>query len=588
MSRKVTISLIISLTLIISWAGAGQIMVQQIVNIPELELIDGFHHFVAPPGPLYGEPGSPALPFVGHQLLLPPGEEIVSIQIVNEVWQSVPGQVNLWPAQPPVPYSSTGEQPFSLPDPVIYGLDNPFPTEIVADFRTGFLSGHSIGSFSVCTARYQPASGQLELLTSYELVVATATTPRAAEANATMLKRTAKVDQRIARNVENPDGLSAYGVLDATDEVSPKYLIVTAENLAPHVQPLADYRTGRGLQAQIVLVEDIEVQYSGMDVPDKIRNCVIDYYQSNALEYVLLAGDAEYVSKRGLFAQIGGTTDEDIPADLYFSNLDGTWNDDMDSRWGESGEEDFYSELAVGRIAVDTEEELQNHINKIIMYENSPVAGDLEEALMLGEDLGWSVWGGEYKEEIRLGSSMWGYTTTGFSPNFSVDVMYDMYAIWSSMLDLIPRLNEGVHLVNHLGHSNVTYCMKLTHGGVTDENLTNNGTNHNFYILYSQGCYNGSFDNRTDMGNYVIDCIAEDFTVIQNGAVAFLCNSRYGWGSTSSTQGPSQYYDRQFFDAIFDEGIYNLGWINADSKEDNLWEPLRWKFSPESPAPKCL
>ena len=57
-------------------------------------------------------------------------------------------------------------------------------------------------------------------------------------------------------------------------------------------------------------------------------------------------------------------------------------------------------------------------------------------------------------------------------------------------------------------------------------------------------------------------------------------NARYGWGANNSTSGPSQYYDREFWDALFGEGTYELGWMNADSKEDNVGringECMRW------------
>jgi hypothetical protein len=209
-------------------------------------------------------------------------------------------------------------------------------------------------------------------------------------------------------------------------------------------------------------------------------------------------------------------------------------------------------------------------IYKTMLYENTPVTDDLETALMVGEDLGWVSWGGEYKDEVRLGSSNYGYTTVGFPANFTVDTLYDMYGTWSSMNDLRPRLNNGAHLVNHLGHANTSWVMKFSGSQINAFNMTNNGVDQGFNILYSQGCYCGSFDNRTTGGGYTSDAICENWTTIQSAAVAFICNSRYGWGSGNNTNGASQYYDRQFFDALFDENITEIGWTNADSKEDNV------------------
>jgi hypothetical protein len=128
---------------------------------------------------------------------------------------------------------------------------------------------------------------------------------------------------------------------------------------------------------------------------------------------------------------------------------------------------------------------------------------------------------------------------------------------------LIPLLNNGTHLLNHLGHADVNYNMKIYNSDV--DSLTND----QHFFAYSQGCYSGSFDNRTTTGSYTsYDCIAEHFVTEANGAFAVVMNSRYGWGNLYDTNGPSQHFDREFFDAYFGEGIVNLGIINQDSKED--------------------
>jgi hypothetical protein len=68
------------------------------------------------------------------------------------------------------------------------------------------------------------------------------------------------------------------------------------------------------------------------------------------------------------------------------------------------------------------------------------------------------------------------------------------------------------------------------------------------------------------------DCIGEKIHKENgHGMAAGILNSRYGWGMRNSTDGPSQWYDREFFDAYFGEYFFNLGVINADSHEDNTW-----------------
>jgi hypothetical protein len=61
-------------------------------------------------------------------------------------------------------------------------------------------------------------------------------------------------------------------------------------------------------------------------------------------------------------------------------------------------------------------------------------------------------------------------------------------------------------------------------------------------------------------------------------------NARYGWGSNYSTDGPSNRYNREFWDAIFSpsDGYTQLGPANHDSKEDNLYRIdescMRWCY----------
>jgi subtilisin-like proprotein convertase family protein len=164
-----------------------------------------------------------------------------------------------------------------------------------------------------------------------------------------------------------------------------------------------------------------------------------------------------------------------------------------------------------------------------------------------------------------------------------VDTLYERDTDWNKD-DLMQRINNGLHVINHLGHANLQEVMKMSYWHVDDL------TNSMYFLGYSQGCYAGSFDNRHSDGNIMnFDCVVEHFVVDNNasignpvGAFAFIANSRYGWGVKGSTNGASQRFDRQFWDAIFGEGINNLGKANQDSKEDNAGninsDAIRWCY----------
>ena len=101
-------------------------------------------------------------------------------------------------------------------------------------------------------------------------------------------------------------------------------------------------------------------------------------------------------------------------------------------------------------------------------------------------------------------------------------------------------------------------------------------TNTDLCFLYSQTCLAGHFDGSTD-------CWAEYMNIkTDNAAFALIMNARYGWGSSYSTDGPNQRFNREFWDAVFDENKTDLGSANHDSKEDNLYrvneECMRWCY----------
>ena len=57
--------------------------------------------------------------------------------------------------------------------------------------------------------------------------------------------------------------------------------------------------------------------------------------------------------------------------------------------------------------------------------------------------------------------------------------------------DMLGFMNSGnMHLINHIGHSQVTFGMKMTNSDV--DALSNNFP----FFINTQGCYSGSFDNR--------------------------------------------------------------------------------------------
>ncbi len=580
--KKFIILFILSVVLV--GLSASEIYQTVTFSAPVIEAEDGYELVMLKDCRAIGHPGEPLLPRFPVSLLLPPGQIAEKVEIIDSRINKLSNSCTVKPVQQEYPIGYTEDIAFTQPDPRIYNSDNVFPAQIWDGLQTHFSRGHGIAYFNICPFEYFPKTGEIFYLESITYKVTTVPDPLAERSFNRFYKDDEKTITRIKNIVSNPEKISTYPELDfRTREEDYNLLIITNSLLEEHLTPLIELKNTTGYQTQVILVEDIENEYDGQDLQEQIRNCIIEQYENFGIEYVLLAGDDEIIPHRAFFDSGGGSMYEtDIPADIYYSNLDGTWNDDEDNLWAEPGEDDLLGEVFIGRMACDSEEEITNFVNKTIMYQTEPCVEDIDEALMVGENLGWTPWGMHFKEEIRYGSDNFGYTTAGLPEYFNVETLYDYNFTWSPYNDLLPALNAGPNLVNHMGHCSTTYAMKLDNPDITENNVTNDGVENGFNILYSQGCYCGAFDNRDTNGSYLEDCIAEVWTGLPTGTAAMVMNSRYGWGNLYDTDGSSQYLDRQFFDAIFGEGITKIGETQLDSKEDNIpyidYRQNRWCY----------
>lgn len=563
-------------------AGAQAATVRHVYQFetPQVEMLGGYHSVSMAGAWSFGAPGEPVLPMTGGQILLPPGEMLTSIEIIPGEKIALPGSHAVQPGQPQVPLSFTGPIPFADPNPAIYGNDAPYPGRLNDEAYVGLFRGYRIASFALHPVEYQPASGTLSYYRSFEVVLTTAPSGPAMDETARMIRHDETTLARLAGIVDNPDDAAAYSSithLRSDSRLDPAlaytYLIVTGDGWASYVQPLATFETQRGHKAGVFTKSWILANYTGQDEQWKIRSFIIDAYQTWGVDYVLLVGDARDtagIPDRGFYAVGYGSPDSDIPADMYYGCLDGNWNTDGDGYWGEQGEDDLYFEVGVGRACGDSQAELENFVTKSMRYVNAPIGNESDEALMAGELLWTSplTYGDDYKEQVRLGSSADGYTTVGFPATMNVGTLYDRPGTWTKA-QLIALMENGMNIVNHLGHCNVTYAMRMDNPDI--QSFDNDGTVHSYNFVYSQGCYCGSMDNRNDGGGYTDDCFAEQFNCDDDGAVSIIMNSRYGWGDPGGTNGSSQYFDREFFDAIFGERIYPVSNVNDDSKMDTIW-----------------
>jgi len=522
-----------------------------------------------------GNYGEPLLPVKELRILIPYSCKIISIEAYPGEMLSLDSGYTLEPGCKDVPLSKFNETPIPFLNDEIYKTSGIYPGSLFNTIGTYGFRGYQILFLTINPVQYKPVTGELFY---YSNIRITLTVEKVLKMAINDLFRDSKVDKNeLKERVDNFEIIKNYPSIDRQILDDYDLLIITTDSLKTSFEPLADYHNLHGVSTIIKTLSDV-----GSTDPGVIRSYIRNAYMNLNIEYVLIGGDFDLIPARMLWVSSGYGDETYMPSDLYFACLDGTYNYDDDDCWGEphdgdnGGDVDLIAEVYVGRACVGNSYEVDNFIQKTIgyVYTNDSYVNN---ALMVGEYL-WSdpdTWGGDYMDELINGSSNNGYTTIGVpSDEYNIDKLYDRD--WPGndwpKEEIINRINQNVHIINHLGHSWFNYNMKMNNS-VADA-LTNN----RYFFAYSQGCDNGGFDDP-----YGYDCIAEHFTIkTEHGAFAVIANARSGWGVAGSTNGASQCYHREFIDAIFGEGIIQLGRANQDSKEDNLHrinnKVMRWCY----------
>jgi len=563
--------------------SAGVIEKTYSFSNPTVQENGTFHSISFPNTLLSALPGDPLLPYMQVKLLLPPGEEAERIELQFQGEVRLLGSFKLAPQQHVRPVSQGGSGEFVYNEAVYLSREE-YPVSHNGKLITSFMNGHSIAMSTITPVNYKPASGELSYYSSIRVIVHTRATEKAQKALSN-LKSTSGIAQTPWRYCDNPEQAEQY-CTDQPGTADPyQILIITPSSYSGSFEALKAAYLKEGLLTRVATTESIASSMTGIDLQEKMRNYIIQEYQQNDIEHVILGGDDELIPNRGFYCFVQSSTayeDYGIPSDLYYSALDGNWNTNNDNKWGEPEEDDLLPELSVGRLSFSNPFELARMIHKSYAYQFTPVQGEFQKVIMAGENLysNPETWGSDYLELLIGTRSDNGYTTIGIPELYALNKMYDETVYWSGY-DLINQVNLGHPMVHHSGHANETSVMKLSNWDITDANFSGaNGIDHNYSLVYTHGCLCGSFD--------FSDCIAELMVSINNFAVAFVGNSRYGWFNEGQTEGPSAHIHREFIDALYTDKLNRLGRAHMESKiatapwvtAPGQWEPgaIRWCF----------
>ena len=575
--------LFILLVLIASATFAGTVKKTYYFSAPNINYYGDYQTVTFSKTLATGIKGEPTLPYYAVSLLVPPGEIATSIELISEDKITIDGNFKLFPYQSSKPLSDMTESEFQINEKV-YKLDSNYPHKPMGGLSTGYLGGYSIAMSTFTPIEYIPTTGKISYYKKVTIIIETSSDNKASAALNNM-SSSLNAKSRLLNFVQNPEDLNQYNPPLKRSANDYSLLIITPNQFTDGFEELRNIYLSRGIKSEIITSEYILTNVSGQDLQEKIRNFIIQEYQESGIDYVILGGDVEHIPYRGFYCYVqsgSGYNSSNIPADLYYSALDGTWNDDGDNDWGEPDEDDLLPEVAVARYPFNNTTELERIIHKTISYQNSPVLGEFTNPLLAGEHLysDPETWGRDYLDLLIGERSDNGYTTIGIPESYPIDSIYEHNSPWSGN-DLINEINQGTQFVHHVGHASPTYVAHLNNSDITNSNFyAVNGVDHNYTLMQTHGCDCGSFDYD--------DCILEKMVTIDNFAVSVIGNSRYGWFNEGQSEGPAAHLHREMVDALYHEKLNHLGnafveskiqtapWVEAPGQHEE--GALRWNF----------
>jgi len=488
--------------------------------------------------------GEPSLPGLGYSMVIPQGTylEDVQVNVLSKI--DLPGVYNIAPV---LSVALNAPLPFTAPhsDSYTRGL---FPSTAIQDVNTGNKTGFRVASFSYVPFSWNPGTGVLSLVTSATLIPVVSQATDAPHVSLTDFQvRTAT--SALESVVHNPEMLSAYAPEIVSGVDGSPWVVIADPDMESTLQPLITHRNNI-YGAELKTTDWIYANYTGYDTQEQIRNYLIDAYENQGLVYALIVGDFGETTRISNL-QIGSQVFNSV-SDLYFADLDGTWDGDNDHRYGELSDNiDYYTDVYVGRYSTDLPARLEVMVNRTLAYETTAPAGDWRTTALLGGAYLWPNYTG-----ARICDSISVRISSGWTE-------HKLYEVGSSHpTNQIELYNEGVSYTSPNGHGFEAgvYWGNAPTDMISAGNYTGLTNNDIPPVFHSIACLAGSIQN--------VASIAERLMFrAQGGGVAVMFNSNNGWGSPPNF-GASEWLELYFAEVLFVDQQNEIGVAHGISKDE--------------------
>ena len=482
---------------------------------------------------LSGDTLSPYIPYFGYRILIPKDQSAKRFDVVvtkKLLYKNV--KIGATPEIMPTDMISDMAEfrlaSKSVLSPVQWSGDN-------------YHAGYKYGFFNITPFVYDVDMQELYFVSSIKLTISN--TPDTEKSNSPV--KAASIEKRddVQSMLYNPEKLEEfYPISSLKQEQAVKgmntttidYIIITNNSLLDSFKELARWKTMKGVRTEVFSKENINSQYSGSTIQQKIKNFLQYYHNNYGTTYALLGGDDTVVPAQYCSMTANGQTGSG-PTDLYYACF--SWNGNNISGDQSALAPDIY----LTRLPVRTTSEVAAITNKILKYEQNPATTNYAQKVLFLAGKLYTDIGGVTDSDIKCNT----LASASFFSGFIKCILSDNNSNSSLFLttdNIKSQLNNNQHLVYVATHGSYSSWLK-DNSGTTLFNTTNVGQlgNANYSIIATEACHTNRFDSET--------CLSEAFIRNSNkGGVAYFGSSREGWTYKCFTTGygPSFDYNYQF------------------------------------------
>lgn len=310
-----------------------------------------------------------------------------------------------------------------------------------------------------------------------------------------------------------------YRMLSDTNRQA-DYIVICPYAFRDGVYRLLKRRYLQGLNVCVAPVTDIYNEFNyGIKDDDALRRflgCAFHHWQAPAPRYVLLAGRGTYDPQNHL-----NTADHHdwIPVHLGPGPFEWACQDNW---YAVVSDDDRVPDMAIGRIPVDSEADLQTVINKMEIYEAASSQAAWRRKAALCAD--------KHDDEFNFSSASDQYVQAFLTPaGFQISKVYlEQTSLQQARQALAAALSQGVGIVSYFGHGAMDFWSQeklLTAADFA-------ALNYSVYPIFAAlTCANADFDDPTGqcLGQVLLEepngggiaCIAAASLPIERASEAF-------------------------------------------------------------------